>query len=76
MTEKPVAIQANHPNTTTGSLAVPADVVTQAVAAVAEIKESLKDSMKKSMADVGREHSGQLLPPLTPRHFRRYRPRF
>lgn len=66
MTDKPGNDQASQP--TPGGV-VPADALAEAEAAVAKIKDNVRDSM----VHVGREHSGLLTPPLTPRYRRRPR---
>jgi hypothetical protein len=73
MSDKLDQDQANQPNTTPGRPEVSDDVMAQAEAAVAGLKAGLKASLKDSMVDLGREQTGQLRPPETPRHRRRPR---
>jgi hypothetical protein len=73
MSDRPGQDQADHPDTTPGRPEVSDDVMAQAEAAVAGMKADLKASLKDSMVDLGREQTGQLRPPETPRHRRRPR---
>jgi hypothetical protein len=68
MGDRPGNDQANHPAATAGGRDTPADALAEARAVIAKMSASLKDSMKNSQAEVGREELGQLPSQDPPRH--------
>jgi hypothetical protein len=70
MGDQPDKDRANSLQATPVGLDLPDDLLAKVEAAAAAAKEKVKDSM----VDVNPDRTGQLTPPLTPRH--RRRPKF